>query len=149
MDLFERIQNIKNINYEKELQNTIIMVKEELKNIIIKRRCKIYNGHLFRKLIQKHMIVHLINTLDLGLTYEHVFLLVPMTLKDGYYLVDLTYEQFNNKDEVTFKGLLQNGYQKINDLEFNAYLRNIESNDKIFLLEDVFYLANSEVQQKR
>ena len=35
MDLFERIQNIKNINYEKELQNTIIMVKEELKNIII------------------------------------------------------------------------------------------------------------------
>ena len=34
MDLFERMQNIKNINYEKELQNTIIMVKEELKNII-------------------------------------------------------------------------------------------------------------------
>lgn len=32
MDLFERIQNIKNINYEKELQNTIIKMKLLLKD---------------------------------------------------------------------------------------------------------------------
>ena len=88
------------------------------------------------------MIVHLINTLDLGPTYEHVFLLSSYDIKkDGYYLVDLTYEQFNNKMKFTFKGLLQDGYQKINDLEFNAYLRNIESNDKIFLLEDALLFS--------
>ncbi len=32
MDLFERMQNIKNINYEKELQNTIIKMKLLLKD---------------------------------------------------------------------------------------------------------------------
>ena len=50
MDLFERMQNIQNKDCEKELQNSICEVREEFKNIVIKKRCKIYNGHLSEKL---------------------------------------------------------------------------------------------------
>lgn len=54
--------------------------------------------------------------------------------------MDLTYAQFNDKKKkVNFQNLLQNGYQQVNDLEFNAYLRNIEDNDLFILLEEAFY----------
>ncbi len=49
------------------------------------------------------MIVHLIKYFRLGSNLRACISSSSYDIKkDGYYLVDLTYEQFNNKDEVYF-----------------------------------------------
>lgn len=83
MNLFERMQNIGNKDYEKEIQEAIKEVREELKNLTIERMCKVYNSYLCDKLVKKHIVAHLINTLDLGLSYEHIFVLTPPTSGRG------------------------------------------------------------------
>ncbi len=66
----------------------------------------------------------------------------------GYFLADLTYSQFENKDPNQFKSLLQKGYQKINDNEFYSYLRNIEDTSAIISLDDAFYGANEQNKKR-
>ncbi len=50
MDLYERMQNIQKRNIEQELQIAIRETRIELRNIVIKRRCKIHNSYLLEKL---------------------------------------------------------------------------------------------------
>ena len=78
-------------------------------------------------------MVHIINTLDLGYSYLHQFLLVY----DGnkYYLIDLTYKQFNDN---SLSDLNENGYMKIDDNIFKFYLKVVTNNDLTMDLSEAF-----------
>lgn len=142
MELYNMLKNIYGKNNEEELKKTISIVKKELSNLTEERMCKVYNGYLLKKLNKNHVPSRLINTIDLGLNYEHIFVLVPKN-DSGYFLADLTFSQFNiNVKELN--ELLNNGYQEITDQTLNLYLNIVEKNNKITLLstEDIFYRTN-------
>ena len=82
---------------------------------------------------RKHILVHIINTLDLGYSYLHQFLLVY----DGnkYYLIDLTYKQFNDN---SLSDLNENGYIEIDDNTFKFYLKVVTNNDLTMDLSEAF-----------
>lgn len=143
MELYSMLKNIYGKNNEDELKGAILRVRSELSNLLEERMCKVYNGYLLNELNKNHVPSRRINTLDLGLDYEHVFVLVPKN-DTGYFLSDLTFSQFNNKS-FEFDKLLTDGYQEISDQELNYYLNIIEKNNNLeFLLtEDVFYQINN------
>ena len=93
----------------------------------------IYSSALFEILKRKHILVHIINTLDLGYSYLHQFLLVY----DGnkYYLIDLTYKQFNDN---SLSDLNENGYIEIDDNTFKFYLKVVTNNDLTMDLSEAF-----------
>ncbi len=111
MDLFEKMTNIKGINKDFLIQEAILNTKQELKNLTEERTCKIYNTLFFKKMVSQHIPARLINTLDLGFCYEHVFVIIPSTtlMGGGYTLVDLTFSQF--KSFKGFEKLIKQGYQ--------------------------------------
>ena len=78
-------------------------------------------------------MVHIINTLDLGYSYLHQFLLVY----DGnkYYLIDLTYKQFNDN---SLSDLNENGYIELYDNTFKFYLKVVTNNDLTMDLSEAF-----------
>lgn len=82
------------------------------------------------------MQVRLINTLDLGFSYEHYFLIISGI--NEYFLADLTYNQFNNPN---FEDLKDKGYTKVNDILLKDYLsivlRNRVDN---FTCDELFYM---------
>lgn len=127
------ILNIKNQNIEEIIQESIKEVKENLQGLDYNQTCLIYSSALFEILKRKHILVHIINTLDLGYSYLHQFLLVY----DGnnYYLIDLTYRQFNDN---TLSDLNKNGYIKIDDNTFKFYLKVVTNNDLTINLNEAF-----------
>ena len=137
MELYDKIQNIYNINKENEIIKVIAEAKSEYQNLTTKRTCVIYSSLIAILLSQKHISVRIINTKDLGMSFEHQFCLVPDQNK--YYLIDLTFEQFNTKG--AFPNLLTNGYMLINNTDFNNYLSIVTANERkdIYNLDDVFY----------
>ena len=135
------IWNILNKDYESTLKEVIKLAQVELKNLTKVQTCKIYSFWLSDSLNKKHILNKVINTVDLGFLYEHLFVLVPKDLmKKEYFVVDLTFLQFNNKED-KYKDLLENGYQVMNDLVFNEYLKNfgLQLPEEFFKLEDLFY----------
>ena len=104
-------------NKEEKIKSCIDKARLELRNIIEKQRCKIYSAYLSEELNKNHIVNKIIRTEDFS-TYDHHFILIP---KDGdnYYLVDLTYSQFNNEH---FNELLENGYMVVNKVELLIYL---------------------------
>lgn len=143
MDLTDKIFNIKNINYEEYIKRAILKTKKELKGLQIDRMCLIYSSYLYKNLLDYHLLAHIIDTQDLGFSFCHRFVLVY----DGqdYYLLDLTYSQFLKKETMFFK-LLFDGYQKINNQEFNYYLKSVLPNE--FIKEDlnnVFIFSNKKL----
>ena len=127
------ILNIKNQNIEEIIQESIKEVKENLQGLDYNQTCLIYSSALFEILKRKHILVHIINTLDLGYSYLHQFLLVY----DGnkYYLIDLTYKQFNDN---SLSDLNENGYMKIDDNIFKFYLKVVTNNDLTMDLSEAF-----------
>lgn len=77
MELYDLMKNIYGKNNEEELIKSISIVRQKLNNLVEERMCKVYSSYLFRELLKQHVPARLINTLDLGLDYEHVFVLVP------------------------------------------------------------------------
>lgn len=143
MELYDLMKNISLKNNEEELVKSIAIVEQKLKKLTEERMCKVYSSYLLRELLKHHVPSRLINTLDLGLDYEHVFVLVPKN-EGGYFLADLTFSQFNSKNDM-FRKLSTDGYQLINDIDLNCYL-NIITKQKLtceFSLEDLFYFSNS------
>ncbi len=138
MDLYNMIKNVYGKNIQEELVKAISIVKEKLYNLTKERMCKIYNGYLLNELSNHHLPARLINTLDLGLTYEHVFLLIPSENQE-YFLVDLTFSQFNSNDD-SFQSLLINGYQLVDDLTLNKYISIVTKTSNTFSLDELFYL---------
>lgn len=140
MELYSKIRNISGKNNEEELKKAIFYVREKLSNLGEERMCKVYSSFLLKELLQRHVPARLINTLDLGLEYEHQFILVAKSETDGgYFIVDLTFSQFQQTKNC-FSKLLENGYQTIENNNLIDYL-NIVSNgcikanislDKIF-----------------
>lgn len=140
MELYNMLKNISGKNNEEELKNSISIVKQQLRGLTKERMCKVYSSFLLRELRKRHVPSRLINTLDLGLTYEHVFVLVPKNEMEGYLLSDLTFSQFNSELD-KFTQLSKNGYQTIDDVDLNYYLNIISKQDLVneFSLEDIFY----------
>ncbi|HIU11788.1 MAG TPA: hypothetical protein IAB65_03710 [Candidatus Onthocola stercorigallinarum] len=127
------ILNIKNQDIEEIIRDSIKEVKEKLKGLDYNQTCLIYSSALFEILKRKHILVHIINTLDLGYSYLHQFLLVY----DGnkYYLIDLTYKQFNDN---SLSDLNENGYIEIDDNTFKFYLKVVTNNDLTMDLSEAF-----------
>ena len=127
------ILNIKNQDIEEIIRDSIKEVKEKLQGLDYNQTCLIYSSALFEILKRKHILVHIINTLDLGYSYLHQFLLVY----DGnkYYLIDLTYKQFNDN---SLSDLNENGYIEIDDNTFKFYLKVVTNNDLTMDLSEDF-----------
>ena len=100
MDLFNMMKNIRGINNEEELVIGISIVKEKLNDLTDERTCKIYSSYLVNELKGLHVPVRLVNTLDLGIDFEHHFVLVPSNEIGDYFIVDLTFTQFNKDSDI-------------------------------------------------
>ena len=136
------ILNIKNQDIKQIIEDSIKETQELLKGLDYNQTCLIYSSLLFEILRRKNILVHIINTKDLGY-YEHQFLLVY----DGinYYLIDLTYKQFNNK---YLNNLLANNYTLIDDFNFNKYLQIITNSNLSINLSDIFvYRGNNSIKK--
>lgn len=136
------ILNIKNLDIKQIIEDSIKETQELLKGLDYNQTCLIYSSLLFEILRRKNILVHIINTKDLGY-YEHQFLLVY----DGinYYLIDLTYKQFNNK---YLNNLLANNYTLIDDFNFNKYLQIITNSNLSINLSDIFvYRGNNGIKK--
>lgn len=127
------ILNIKNQNIEVVIKESIKEVKEELQGLDYNQTCLIYSSYLYEILKRKNILVHLINTLDLGYSFLHQFLLVY----DGfeYFLIDLTYRQFSDDYLDNLKNF---GYIKVDNNIFNYYLKVVTNNDLSIDLDDAF-----------
>ena len=140
MDIYNMLKNIYGNNIEEQLIKSIFTVKEKLYGLTEERMCKIYNGYLLNELHNNHVLARMINTLDLELNYEHIFILVPSN-DSNYFLVDLTFSQFNQKND-QLSQLVDLGYQLINDSSLINYLNIVAKEKQIYKysLEDLFYL---------
>ena len=138
MELYDLI-NIQGKDNETELEKCIVVVKEQLKDLTEDRTCKIYNGLLYQELVKSHVTAKLVNTKDIGLPYEHVFILIPMN-RGVFYLADLTYSQFRNQNP-NFVRLLMNGYQKVDNRLLNQYIRIVEPKDidKTYDIDSIYF----------
>ena len=132
MNLYEKMLNISGKDIEIEIQNAIKETKQQLFGLEQERMCLIYSSYLYENLRKRHILTHIIDTKDLGFSFQHRFILV---YDRDYYLIDLTYSQFNNQ---LFSKLLKEGYQNINNNEFLLYLKTIENKINNLTLEDVF-----------
>ena len=136
MDMkLEDLLNLDGIEIEDKIVDSIDDVRVELRDLTTDLTCKIYSSYMREALGNRHLISRIVNTKELGLPYEHLFNVVVDGV-DNYYLIDLTYKQFNNNE---FIDLLLQGFMKINDETFNRYLE-IVGKDKINInIEDIFY----------
>ena len=139
MQLYNMIKNISNKNNEEELKKAITKVKQQLNGLTEERMCKVYCSYLLNELRNNHIPARLINTRDLNLDYEHFFVLVPRN-KEGYYLADLTFSQFNEKEEHLIK-LLKDGYQYIDNNSFMYYIKIVENAKDLdnYYIDDIYY----------
>ena len=137
MDLYSKILNINNKNIEEVIISAIEEVKKELYGLDYERMCLIYNSYLYEALLKRHVLVHMIDTKDLGLSYNHRFLIAF----DGtnYYLCDLTYSQFLND---FFPMLQKKGYQKCDDVLIKEYLKTISKEEISIGMNEVFTSNN-------
>ena len=101
--------NLNGGNVLEKVVDSIDEVRDEIGDLTTDLTCKIYSDYLKRSLTNKHIINRVINTNDLGLSYEHLFNIVVDGI-DNYYLIDLTYKQFKNSE---FVDLLFQGYMKV------------------------------------
>ena len=133
-DLYD-ILNISNIPLEKRLELSIAETKKVLKGVDIKGACASYSRHLFSYLNQNHVVSKIVNTKDLGADYEHFFVIVPINTLE-YYLVDLTYPQFEN--DKLFKELYEKGYEKVTDLNFYLYYAIVTGEQSKVTIQDIY-----------
>ena len=134
MNLYDSLLNIGGKDIETEIKNSINETKEQLKDLDVDRMCLIYSSYLYENLKKRHVLAHIIDTKDLGLSYQHRFILV---YAKEYFLIDLTYAQFCNENAL-FSHLLKDGYQIIDNNTFIDYLKTFVSVDLKLNLDDAF-----------
>lgn len=137
MDIYSKLLNIKGENTEKLIEEAIEEVQTELADLDSERMCLVYNSYLYSALLKKHVLVHIIDTSDLNLSYGHRFLLVFDGKK--YYLCDLTYQQFKSDE---FPNLRNKGYQECNDEDIKKYLDIISKEDINLCIDEIFTSNN-------
>ena len=138
MDIFKMMQNVRGINIQEEIENSINITKEKLKDLTINRMCHVYNSYLFEEMKKRHLNVRLVNLLDLGFDFKHYFVLVNG--EGVFYLADLTYEQFCNQD---LNSLMSGeGYMRLNDYLLNKFI-SLVLRKKVtgFTCDDLFYMT--------
>lgn len=133
-DLYDLV-NLSNIPLEKRIQLSISETKKELSDLTTERTCKLYSRYLFSNLTKNHIVSKIVSTNDLGAEYDHFFNLVPINTLE-YYLIDLTYPQFQN-DKV-FKELYEKGYEKVTDLNFYLYYAIVTGEQSRVSIQDAF-----------
>ena len=131
---FNDMINIYKKDNKEELKHAIIEVKKQLNGLSIDQTCKIYSSFLYDELLKRHVLCRLVNTASLGLNYEHWFVLVPDN-NQNYLLSDLTFEQFHNQ---SFPELIEKGYQFMDNVSFNGYLRVFDDSNIFCDIDEVF-----------
>lgn len=116
--------NILNVNKEEAIQEVVNKTKSELEGLTTERTCKVYSDYISRNLHSKNILHRNIDTKDFGYDYSHKFCIVPN--EEDYYLIDLTYSQFNNFD---FVDLLLDGYMIISKDELKEYMNIVGKNN--------------------
>lgn len=143
MELFNMMQNIRGINVEEEIKKAILKVRNELTCLTENQTCLIYSSYLFEDLKYRGINVRLINTMDLGLNFEHYFVLVKSA--DNYFLGDLTYSQFLDSN---FNNLLIDGYMKLDNNILNEYLSLIDRKEITdFSCDYLFYMDINDIKR--
>lgn len=126
MELYDIMKNISRIDIEEELIDAISITRSQLEGLTEERMCKVYSSYLQEELKKRHILARIINTIDLGLNYEHHFILISSN-DSNYILADLTFSQFETNTE--FDQLLEKGYQYIDNKGLANYLSIINNKD--------------------
>lgn len=137
MDNLYDILNIKKIDIEQGIKDSIKTTKEELKEIPTKQNCFKYSKYLKHNLNKLNIVSRLIDTNSLGIDYEHYFVMVPKN-SDTYYVIDLTYAQFGN--DSYFNDLYTNGYELMDNVKFNAYLKRLSKEYSFIPIDDAYHI---------
>lgn len=136
MDI-EKITNIRGTNILEQMKDAIAATYKELNGLIDIQTCKIYSSYLYDELQKRHIPARIINTTYLGLSYEHAFVIVPNENK--YYLIDLTFKQFNYKEN-DLSPLWELGFMEINNELLSKYLSVVSRiNVDEYDIDNLFY----------
>lgn len=130
--------NIQNKDTEILIKSAISEVKNELLHLSLERMCLIFSSYLYNALLKRHLIVHMIDTHDLGASYQHRFIIVYNGI--DYYLCDLTYSMFQNN---LFPELLTNGYMKCDSNLLKKYLEIVTKENIDLNIDEVFNINNN------
>ena len=149
-DFYFKILNIQDNDNEKEIINTISMYLKKLSNNQ-EGMCKVHSLNLKDLLNKKKIKTYLINSLDLGATYEHHFLLA-LGSNDKYYIIDLTYSQFDSTNKILINKKLSDFPSAIlcnTDFGKEIYQSLIKKGYCITTLEGVIlYLNSLDIKEK-
>ena len=131
MSLYDNMLNISNKDIETIINNSI----KKINKISSDKEgiCKVVSNMIYHTLLKEHVVCKIINTKELGLGYEHEFVLAKEI--NNVYLIDATYEQFINKGTILNKELLNNGYIKVDNTILINYLNSIPNTYKIENIE--------------
>ena len=132
LDVYNLI-NLDNVAVSEKIEKAISKTREELKDLDTERMCMVYSGYLYDNLRREHTICRLVDTNDLGLDYQHHFILVNNG--ESHYLVDLTYNQFGDS---SWDKLLSSGYDVIDDEKFSKYLKVVTRCDSSKTVREAF-----------
>ena len=137
MDLYSMMLNINNKDLESIIKESINKTRKEIN--FSEGMCKVAANLVYNDLKNEHVVAKIVNTKELGLGYEHEFVLVKDVFI--YYLIDVTYEQFINKGTKLNEELLKNGYIHANDKVLGSYLNSIPNTYKLdsINIDDIFY----------
>lgn len=129
--------NINNKDLESIIKESINKTRKEIN--FSEGMCKVAANLVYNDLKNEHVVAKIVNTKELGLGYEHEFVLVKDVFI--YYLIDVTYEQFINKGTKLNEELLKNGYIHVNDKVLSSYLNSIPNTYKLdsINIDDIFY----------
>lgn len=139
MNLYDKMLNINNLDVEEEIKSTVNDVKNELSELTTDQTCKIYSSMIYEKLKEKGVLSKLIDTENFGNDFSHMFV-IALDNTDKY-LIDLTYEQFKEKEKLN--DLLTNGYIKIDDETFKDYLEIVLKSKNSFSIDDALYQSKN------
>ena len=140
LNLYDKMLNITNQDIESIIKTTITKTLEIIPDTT--SMCKVASNLIYNDLLAKHISSKIINTKDLGLGYEHEFIIT----RDNniFYLIDITYNQFLNKGTILNKELLENNYIKLDNTTLVNYLHSIPNTYKIYNIEILdIYLPNN------
>lgn len=126
--------NILGLDKEEVIIDVINSIKNELKDLTTDRTCKIYSDYVSSYLRSKYILNRNIDTGEFGCDYSHKFCLVPK--EEDYYLIDLTYSQFNNLE---FLDLLIDGYMIVNKEELKRYIEIVGKSKKDISVDTLFF----------
>lgn len=119
------ILNIDGKSIPDKIEDAIENVRKQLPNLTTERTCIIYSEYMKKELDKLHTINRIIRTKELDYPYNHHFNIVID--KNSYYIVDLTYKQFQNPE---FLDLIFKGYQEMSENDVKKYLEIVGKEKK-------------------